>query len=324
MISVKNLTRQFDKRGIAGLHSLSFSVKKGEILAIIGPNGSGKSTLLNLLSGTMKPDAGEILAEGKATLFSSVEELPDMNVQKWLKEAVSLDIDDEKKIQLTRDLADTFEFTFQLRQNLKDLSAGQKQKIILAKHLINKPSLLMLDEPFAHLDPFTRVDILKNLFQYLRHQEISLIWVTHDLDEAFRFSDVIGVMNFGKIEQWGTPLSIVQRPQNLFVAQYLGYRNFFTSKKTQQGFETPWGTFPSDIEGENALFVVPDHAWEQSPEGVSFEVINVSPVKQEIQFELEWSERSFFMIRPSQSKLLPVNKKVTLKPRTEDCFFIRL
>jgi ABC-type multidrug transport system ATPase subunit len=155
MIRAEKLYKQFDKRGIAGIHHLSFSLDKGEILGIMGPNGSGKSTLIKILSNQIQSESGTFTTEGKITFFPSEDTLPSMNVQKFLVNSVSLEIDDEKKIQLARDLADTFEFTFQLRQNLNELSSGQMQKILLSKELINRPSLLLMDEPFTHLDPFT-------------------------------------------------------------------------------------------------------------------------------------------------------------------------
>jgi iron complex transport system ATP-binding protein len=164
MIESKNLHFQFDKRGIAGLHGVTVSINEGEIFGVMGPNGSGKTTLLKLLSGALAPQDGTSRVSGKVALFPSTETLVTSNVQKYLINSITLDIDEEKKIQLARDLADTFEFTFQLRQNLNELSSGQKQKVLLSKELINKPSILFLDEPFTHLDPFTRKDILKRYF----------------------------------------------------------------------------------------------------------------------------------------------------------------
>ena len=169
MIKVTHLTKQFDKRGIAGVHDLSFELNNGEVMAIMGPNGGGKSTLLNLLSQKLASESGEIMVDKTICLFPGSDAPLEMNVLKFLTSSVTLDIEEEKKIQLARDLADTFEFTFQLRQNLSELSSGQKQKILLARELINRPGLLLMDEPFTHLDPFTRKDILRGLFEYIRH-----------------------------------------------------------------------------------------------------------------------------------------------------------
>src|SRR5262245_39902731 len=117
-------------------------------MGIMGPNGSGKTTLLNILAGKIEADAGSFQVDGEISFFPKAESYPEINVQKFLVRSVTLDIDEDKKIQLARDLADTFEFTFQLRQNLSELSSGQRQKVLLSKELINRPAVLLMDEPF--------------------------------------------------------------------------------------------------------------------------------------------------------------------------------
>lgn len=325
MIHAENLYRQFDKRGIAGIHQLSFTLDKGEILGVMGPNGSGKSTLLKILSHQIKADGGTFSTDGKVTFFPPEETLPAMNVQKFLVNSVTLDIEDEKKIQLARDLADTFEFTFQLRQNLDELSSGQMQKILLSKELINRPSLLLMDEPFTHLDPFTRKDILKGLFQYIKDQNLTVIWVTHDLDEALKFSDKIALMNFGKFEQFSTPETLMKNPKNLFVAKFMGYRNFFSTKKSDNGWTTPWGKMELHDPGNpDGILVVPDQAWELSKSGLSFVVRSVHPVKQGFEAVLENDNRMIHWYRGPNSENLKINSQVFLAPVVKECLHIAL
>ena len=325
MIRAENLFRQFDKRGIAGIHQLSFTLDKGEILGIMGPNGSGKSTLLKILSHQIKADGGTFSTDGKVTFFPTEETLPSMNVQKFLVNSVTLEIDDEKKIQLARDLADTFEFTFQLRQNLDELSSGQMQKILLSKELINRPSLLLMDEPFTHLDPFTRKDILKGLFQYIKDQNLTVIWVTHDLDEALKFSDKIALMNFGKFEQFSTPEELMKSPKNLFVAKFMGYTNFFSTKKSDHGWSTPWGEMNLPDPGKSdGILVVPDRAWEESRSGLSFIVRSIHPVKQGFLAVLEHENRLVHWYRSPQAPALNVNSQVSLSPVVKECLHFAL
>lgn len=315
MIKVQNLTKVFDNRGIAGLHSVSFELPPGNILAILGPNGGGKSTLLNIINGRLTQDSGTVNVDGTVSFFPSQEELRPMNVQKFLVESVTLDIDDEKKIQLARDLADTFEFTFQLRQNLSELSSGQKQKVLLTRELINRPGLLLMDEPFTHLDPFTRRDILNGLFEYIRNQGITVLWVTHDLEEAYRYSDQIAVLNFGKIEQMGTPTEIIRKPRNLFVAQFTGYKNFFPLKQVNGKWSSPWGELPHPVtEKEHAILVVPDHAWKLHPEGTKFTIERRCPGIQSMQYECRYGEQKVFISESPVKNLLEVNDQVTLIP----------
>lgn len=263
MIALENVRLKFDSRGIAGLSGLDLTLREGTVTALMGPNGSGKTTLLRILSGELKPDSGSIKADESAILVRIPEVEQDLNVQKFLISCAKAEIPEEKKIQLTRDLADIFEFTFQLRQTMGQLSAGQKQKVFLASELIKGPRLVLLDEPFTHLDPQTRKDILKSLFEYVRRQNLTLLWVTHDLDEAARFSDQLQIIQHGKIEQAGTPGEVISLPKNIFVAQFVGYHNFIPVKKSGIQWSTPWGNknFEQTPEGTEAIMVVPDTAW---------------------------------------------------------------
>ena len=325
MIKVENLKRQFDKRGIAGLNDLSLTLDQGQVLAIMGPNGSGKTTLLKILAGEITSDSGSFSTEGRVHLFSTKDESKDMNVQKFLVESVTLDVDEDKKIQLARDLADTFEFTFQLRQNLMELSSGQKQKILLAKELINRPSLLLMDEPFTHLDPFTRKDILKGLFTYIRSQGITVLWVTHDLEEAFQFSDSIGLMNFGKFEQFGSPEKLVQQPRNLFVAKFMGYKNFFPVQKQKSTWLTPWGEKEiSGPETPDGILIIPDFAWKESEDGLTFKIISRHAGRQSTEYTLTTEARTITLILGPKRELLPLKSKIKLTPVWDECFIISL
>lgn len=278
-------------------------------MGIMGPNGSGKTTLLKILCGEIKQDSGKFEVEGAVSFFPKNETFENLNVQKFLTNSVTLNIDEDKKIQLARDLADTFEFTFQLRQNFNELSAGQRQKILLSKELINRPSLLLMDEPFSHLDPFTRRDILNGLFNYIRHQGMTVLWVTHDLEEAFLYSDTIGLMNFGKMEQTGSPLSLVRTPRNLFVAKFMGYRNFFPVKSEN---------------GLDAVLIVPDHAWEIDPEGTPYTIQKIYPGKQKTEYVLTHETKTVYFQRGSALPLLDIYTQVYLSPVSDECLTIPL
>lgn len=305
MIKISNLEKSFDKRGIAGIRKLDLILNKNEILALMGPNGSGKTSLLKMIAGELDKEGGEISIHGDIGFFQGQMDVENINVQKFLTSSVKKEIDDEKKIQLARDLADTFEFTFQLRQNMHELSSGQKQKILIASVLINRPEIFLMDEPFAHLDPYTRVEILRGLFRYIKEQEMSVIWVTHDLLEAQEFADRIAVMNFGKIEQHDSPLEILKAPRNLFVAKFLGYRNFIT----QNG---------------NEILVIPDHAWLESSEGEEFEVTSLYPGNQKVHYQLKREERTFYLVQDQRLGVYQIGQKLRLTPNPKLSFRIPL
>jgi ABC-type Fe3+/spermidine/putrescine transport system ATPase subunit len=237
-------------------------------------------------------------------------------------------MEEEKKIQLARDMADIFEFTFQLRQKLSQLSQGQRQKILLASELINHPEIILLDEPFNHLDPFTRREILSALFKYIRQRELTVIWVTHDRNEALRFADEIGLLNFGRIEQISVPEKIVFRPRNIFVAQFMGFENFIAvSKKTGNLWLTPWGlqelSFNSNF--NEALLIIPHDAWEyDADQTIMFKVLDKKIQYHHWEMTLEWEEKRFNAGLPHSLKALLSEPKLSLRPRWSECFLVSL
>ena len=264
MMSLKKINKTFDPRGIAGVHDVSFDILKGSVFALMGPNGSGKTTLLNIISGKITPDSGEIKARGKIHFFEKKNPPLDMNVQKFLIESVQDNsISPEKKLQLARDFADIFEFTFQLRQSVGQLSQGQRQKVLMAAELINQPDILFLDEPFIHLDPMSRKDILNDLFVFLKQREVTVLWVTHEKDEALRFADEIGLIQHGKMEQISTPSDMLKKPRNVFVAQFFGHQNFMKVIQEDGLWKTPWGNFPFPLKDLEGYLVIPTTAWKE-------------------------------------------------------------
>ncbi len=324
MIALENVRLRFDSRGIAGLSGVSLTLKEGTITALMGPNGSGKTTLLKILAGEILPDSGNISKEVDVVFVTSPSVSPDLNVQKYLISRVREDIPEDKAIQLSRDLADIFEFTFQLRQKMGELSAGQKQKVFLAGELIRNPRLILLDEPFTHLDPHTRKDILSALFDYVRKQNLTLLWVTHEMNEAARFSDKIVLLQHGKIEHMGSPEELITKPKNIFVAQFTGFHNFFPVKKDGNKWMTLWGTDSFDfVGGDEAILVVPDTSWE---------IVSSSPVRFQVEEQFLrdtfWTSKGMFegksLTIQTRNRPCSPGEFLSLHPRMKECFLIQL
>ena len=323
MLSVQNISKVYDKRGIAGLHGVTFSLGEGEIGTLMGPNGSGKTSLMKILAQELPLETGSFTAEGDIVLFKPEDCPTQGNVQRFLMSSVTITQDEDKKLQLVRDLAGILEFTFQLRQDLADLSAGQKQKVLLSSALINHPKLLLLDEPFGHLDPYTRKVILKDLFSFLRQQGVSALWVTHDLPEALLFSDKLGVLNFGKLEQWGSPEEHSRSPKNLFVAQFMGYENFLPIKrKSASTWETPWGDLvaTSTLLADEAYLVIPNRSWLLSNDKTHpFKIEERDLMAQGIRLRGSLRERNYVVELP-----FSYPKDFSLTPKWEECFLLPL
>ena len=327
MIKLSQITKVFDSRGIAGLHSVSLEIPRGTIFSLMGPNGSGKTTLLNVIAKKLIPDSGTLEVSGKIHFFQKKNPEPDLNVQRFLMESVlNQEIDTDKKLQLSRDMADIFEFTFQLRQDIGQLSQGQLQKVLMAAELINKPDILFLDEPFIHLDPMSRKDILVSLFNYLRQSETTVLWITHEKDEAFRFADMVGLIHYGKIEQVSTPAKMLQAPRNLFVAQYFGHQNFIKLSGQNGLWNSPWGEIKSDLKDLEGYLVIPPMAWKidtKSPlEGV---VLDLYPQYFVTELEIEENEKRFKVCLPLNIfQQFNVGQKIRISPDLNQCFVIPL
>ncbi len=326
MIKLTNVHKVFNSKGIAGINGLSLSLNKSEILGVMGINGSGKTTLLKLIAKLTPPDQGEILTPENVSLFYQLDEIPNINVMRFLIQNIHLNIDEEKKIQLARDMADIFEITFQLRQNLHELSAGQKQKVLLASVLINKPSVLLLDEPFTHLDPYTRIDILKSLFEVIKRQEMSVIWVTHHLKEAMLFTDRIALLDFGKIVQIDSPMNLVLNPKNLFVARFLGFENFLHIKKISNKWTTPWGTISNSIQNDlnEAYLVIPSSSWKITENNNGAKVVQKWISENEIKFSLLFENHTYHISSKRSWRDFKIGETIGIEPELENCFLIPL
>jgi ABC-type Fe3+/spermidine/putrescine transport system ATPase subunit len=327
MIKLNEVTKVFDSKGIAGLHALSIDITKGHIFALMGPNGSGKTTLLNVISGKFPIDSGSMKINGKIHSFEKKNPEPDLNVQRFLMESViDQEIDTDKKLQLSRDMASIFEFTFQLRQKISELSQGQLQKVLIAAELISLPEILFLDEPFIHLDPMSRKDILDSLFTYLRQRETTVIWITHEKDEALRFSDLVGLMQHGKLEQVCTPVKILQEPRNIFVAQYFGHQNFIKVTGSKGLWATPWGNIQTELLDSEAFLVIPPQAWKVDPASTyTGKIIQQFPQYFSWELTVEANDKEIKVSLPlSSHKQFHIGDEISLSPDLSQCFVIPL
>lgn len=244
LIEFKNISKKYDKRAIAGVSDINFSISSGEIVSLIGPSGAGKTTTLNLLSEIIKPDSGSITKNSKCEIAYVAQNthLDENKTVFEVLEAVLMHIDDEeKRINQVRSVIQTLELTNEIHHKVHQISGGQRQRVIVGRALVLNPNLIVLDEPFEHLDQALRISLIDELVEIFKDKKISILWVTHEIKEALSYSDKIIVLNFGSIQQIGTPREIYFEPQNLFVA------NFFTNTTTVVG--------KLISEGENELII---------------------------------------------------------------------
>ena len=234
----ENISKHFDSTRAAD--NVSLSIQKGEFFSLLGPSGCGKTTLLRILAGFEQPDSGRVLLDGEDitalpphkrkvnTIFQNYALFPHLSVYENI--AFGLRIAKRPKQEIaseTERMLRLIQMEDQAHKRPDMISGGQKQRVAIARALINKPQVLLLDEPLAALDLKLRQRMLIELD--LIHDEVGItfLYVTHDQGEAMSLSDRIAVMNHGRIEQIGAPAEIYESPRSSFVAAFIGDTNFF-------------------------------------------------------------------------------------------------
>ncbi len=219
------------------LKRIDFSVVKGNNLAIIGESGCGKSTLLKLIYGLYDVNSGSISWKDDLVTGPKFNLVPGMPYMKYLAQdfdlmpyvTVAENVGkflsnfflDDKKERIT-ELLDVVEMSEFADVKAKFLSGGQMQRVALAKVLAKEPELLLLDEPFSHIDNFRKNSLRRKIFQYLKEKQITCIIATHDVQDVLSFSDEVLVMKNGELLEIGTTEAIYQNPQSFYTASLFG------------------------------------------------------------------------------------------------------
>jgi putrescine transport system ATP-binding protein len=237
-IEIENISKDYE--GVPALNHISLSIYKGELFSLLGPSGCGKSSLLRILSGLEKPSSGKIYINGVDIthlppyerpvnmMFQSYALFPHMTVEQNVAFGLKQEHIDrqeittrvKKALKLVR--MDTF-----MHRKPHQLSGGQRQRVALARSLIKKPKLVLLDEPLAALDKQLRN---KTQFELVNIQEevgVTFIMVTHDQEEAMTMSTRVGIMEDGRLRQIGTPNEVYEYPNSRYVAGFIGTTNMF-------------------------------------------------------------------------------------------------
>lgn len=238
-ISIKGLTRTFgDVRAVNGV---DLEIYEGEFLTLLGPSGSGKTTVLRMIAGFEIPDSGTILLGDKDvaqlppyerdvnTVFQDYALFPHMNVLANIEYGLRVK-GVSKEERRTRALEALKQVRLEGYEDRKpsQLSGGQRQRVALARALVNRPAVLLLDEPLGALDLKLREQMQLELKELQREVGITFIFVTHDQEEALTMSDRIAVFSQGQIEQLGTPREIYDNPKSAFVSEFVGQTNKLT------------------------------------------------------------------------------------------------
>ncbi len=286
-IELKGVSKRFGT--LTAVDNVDLVLRKGEVFSLLGPSGCGKTTLLRLLAGFLSPDSGEIHVAGSNlteippnkrpinTVFQSYALFPHMTIRGNIGFGLKIAGNDKGTVKKEVDrMLELIQMEEHAEKRPHQISGGQKQRVALARALINKPQLLLLDEPLAALDLKLRQRMLLELDRIHDEVGITFLYVTHDQGEAMSLSDRVAVMNEGKIEQLGTPAEIYESPRSRFVASFIGDANIFRVNMLKD-LEKDYVVLTSNALNQAPVELV---AWKDKPlrEGSSLD-LSVRPEK---------------------------------------------
>jgi iron(III) transport system ATP-binding protein len=230
LLKLEQISKQYDNKVV--LDNISLKINKGEIVSLLGQSGSGKTTLLNIILGLTKMDKGRIIFDnedltnvkmrdrGFNIVFQDYALFPHLNaydnIVYGLKNKRGLVTEEELK-----EYINFLELKPHLNKKISELSGGQKQRVALARTLVMKPKLLLLDEPLSALDGVIKESIKERIKSIAKEFQLTTIIVTHDPEEALTLSDKILIINQGNVSQFGTPHEIIHHPKNEFVKGFI-------------------------------------------------------------------------------------------------------
>ena len=232
-IQIRDVKKSYGSAQV--LHGVSIDIADGEFVILVGPSGCGKSTLLRMVAGLESITGGEVAIDNKvvndlppkardiAMVFQSYALYPHMNVAENM--AFSLKLAKRPKAEIEEKVnaaADILGLKPLLHRKPAHLSGGQRQRVAMGRAIVRDPKVFLFDEPLSNLDAQLRVQMRTEIKDLHRRLRTTIVYVTHDQIEAMTMADRIVVMNQGRVEQYGTPLELFDRPANLFVARFIG------------------------------------------------------------------------------------------------------
>lgn len=264
-LQITDLVKGFDN--MIAVDNIDLDVEAGSLVSILGPSGCGKTTTLKMIGGFVKPDRGSIMLDGEdityvppekrplCTVFQNYALFPHMTVMENIYYGLRFKkgLKEKEKKEKANNMISLVGLSGMENKNIGLLSGGQQQRVALARALALDPKLLLLDEPLSNLDAKLRIRMRQEIKEVQKKLGITMIFVTHDQEEAMSISDKVVVMNEGRIEQIGTPEEIYQNPANRFVADFIGRINLIKTQKGLKGVRPEYvklSLVAGDEEGE--------------------------------------------------------------------------
>ena len=259
-IRLAGLRKEFGD--VVAVADLDLDIADGEFFSMLGPSGSGKTTVLRMIAGFERPTAGQVLLHGEDvtdaapferdvnTVFQDYALFPHLNVRENVEYGLRVKkVPREERRQRAAQALETVRLSGYGDRRPSQLSGGQRQRVALARALVNRPKVLLLDEPLGALDLKLRREMQIELKQIQRDVGITFVFVTHDQEEALTMSDRIAVFNEGRVEQVASPVELYEQPASRFVAGFVGTSNLITGRLAHDlgGHAGPFSVRPEKI-----------------------------------------------------------------------------
>ncbi|MGH7244754.1 MAG: ABC transporter ATP-binding protein [Phycisphaerales bacterium] len=254
-ISIRNITKEFPAIGGGGttkaVDNISLEIETGELFFLLGPSGCGKTTLLRMIAGFIDPTAGQILFGSRdvthlppnqrntGMVFQSYALWPHMTIEANV--AFGLDVRKTPANEAKKRIEDALaavRMSQYAKRKPNQLSGGQQQRIALARALVIRPDVLLLDEPLSNLDAKLRLELRSEIRRICKESGITTVYVTHDQKEALSMADRVAILRSGRVEQLDTPADLYKRPHSRFVAEFLGETNIIEGTVTAVDSDT--------------------------------------------------------------------------------------
>jgi putative spermidine/putrescine transport system ATP-binding protein len=322
-LHVRGVSKAYDASMV--LQPMELKVYSGELLALLGPSGSGKTTLLQIICGLTEPTGGRLIIDGRdetdnpankrdvGVVFQNYALFPHLTVTEnvsfplRMRRAQAAELRDKVEATLAMVGLSGFGDRFP-----RELSGGQQQRVALARCLVYRPSLILMDESLSALDRKLRDSMRIEIKRLHRQTGATIIFVTHDQEEALALADRICLMNEGRIEQLGTPEDIYERPQNAFVADFIGVSNVMHGQIVLEGIRTADGVLPLPAgcaarTGEDAALVI-------RPEKIVFCAGDHALVSGSVEESIYAGSETKLLVRLPSGKLMTVRRQAGSPP----------
>lgn len=255
-LEVRNLVKQFHGSQQSAVNDISFELSDGQILAVVGPSGCGKTTTLRLIAGLERPDSGVIRLNNQVVAAESVFIPPEKRgvgmvfqdhalfPHLTVYENIAFGLRGKKPSEIRTIVGDMLHLVGLLQFSKRyphALSGGERQRVALARALAPRPVLILMDEPFSSLDADLRTEVREHVRGILKSMQATVVFITHDQDEALYMGDRLAVLQKGHLEQIGTPQEIFHESNTRFVAEFMGDSDFLKGKVVPGGIQTEIG-----------------------------------------------------------------------------------